>query len=85
MEVEPLQTPAVVGTVPPLDALRTSRREYVALLLEKMKAPDGSYEEGLIIPGTGTSPPRIQQSRQDLERNNPLSLDDQVSDIAKYM
>ncbi|KZT11595.1 RabGAP/TBC [Laetiporus sulphureus 93-53] len=77
VQAEPLQTPAVVGAVPPLEALRAGRKEYTALLLEKMRAPDGSYEEGLIIPGTGSSPPRIQQSRQDLEKNNPLSLDDQ--------
>lgn len=60
------------------------RKEYAALLMEKMRAPDGSYEEGLVIPGTGASPPKVEQLRQDLEKNNPLSLDDQVRSVCKW-
>jgi len=43
-----------------------------------MRAPDGSYEDGLTIPGTNEPPSRVAQTRLDLSRNNPLSLDDQV-------
>ena len=43
-----------------------------------MRAPDGSYEEGLTIPGTNEPPSRVAQSRLDLSKNNPLSLDDQA-------
>ncbi|OSX64831.1 hypothetical protein POSPLADRAFT_1123881, partial [Postia placenta MAD-698-R-SB12] len=74
---EPLQNGTDVISVSPLEALRVVRKEYAALLMEKMRAPDGSYEEGLVIPGTGASPPKVEQLRQDLEKNNPLSLDDQ--------
>ncbi|PCH38432.1 RabGAP/TBC [Wolfiporia cocos MD-104 SS10] len=74
---EPLQTPADVISVSPLEALRALRKEYVDLLLERMRAPDGSYEDGLIVPGTGAQPPRVERSGQNLERNNPLSLDDE--------
>ncbi|KAI0956776.1 hypothetical protein AcW1_005375 [Taiwanofungus camphoratus] len=77
VQAEPLQTPADVISVSPLEALRASRKEYARLLLEKMQAPDGSYEEGLTIPGTSTSPPRVEPSRQNLDKNNPLSLDDE--------
>ncbi|OBZ75172.1 TBC1 domain family member 5 [Grifola frondosa] len=57
--------------------MRASREEYVKLLLEKMKAPDGGYEEGFTIPGTGESPPRTARSSSNLEKNNPLSLHDE--------
>ena len=63
---------------PPLDALNARRREFKALLLDKMRAPDGSYEEGLLIPGTSESPPRTERSSSNLDRNNPLSLHEQV-------
>lgn len=46
--------------------------------MDKMRAPDGSYEEGFIIPGLGTSPARVDRSGEDLDRNNPLSLHDEV-------
>ncbi|KAH9948093.1 RabGAP/TBC [Amylocystis lapponica] len=74
VQAEPLQRPADVICVSPLAALRTTRAEYAALLLDKMRAPDGSYEDGLIVPGTTLSPPRTEQPRLNLDRNNPLSL-----------
>ncbi|CCM05040.1 uncharacterized protein FIBRA_07242 [Fibroporia radiculosa] len=77
IRAEPLQTQADVISASPLEALRVARAEYVSLLLEKMRAPDGSYEDGLVVPGTGASPARTEQTRQDLDKNNPLSLDDQ--------
>lgn len=43
-----------------------------------MRAPDGGYEEGFVIPGTGISPPRTERSSANLDRNNPLSLHDEV-------
>lgn len=78
IQAEPLQTKADIIPVSPLQTLRTARRDYTTLLLEKMRAPDGSYEEGLTIPGTSEPPSRVAQSRLDLSKNNPLSLDDQA-------
>ncbi|KZT70178.1 RabGAP/TBC [Daedalea quercina L-15889] len=77
VQAEPLQTKADTISVSPLEALRATRHQYTTLLLEKMRAPDGSYEEGLTIPGTSESPSRVAQTRLDLSKNNPLSLDDQ--------
>lgn len=42
-----------------------------------MRAPDGSYEEGFIAPGGEKLPARTVQPGN-LERNNPLSLHDEV-------
>ena len=47
------------------------------MLLEKMRAPDGSYEDGFIAPGGEKLPVRTVQPGN-LERNNPLSLHDEV-------
>jgi TBC1 domain family protein 5 len=58
-------------------SLGESRKQYAALLLEKMRAPDGSYEEGFIAPGGERLPARTSQPGN-LERNNPLSLHDEV-------
>jgi hypothetical protein len=42
-----------------------------------MRAPDGSYEDGFIAPGDEKLPaPTVQPGN--LERNNPLSLHDEV-------
>jgi hypothetical protein len=57
--------------------LTVSRRQFTALLLEKMRAPDGSYEDGFIVPGGETLPARTVQPGN-LERNHPLSLHDEV-------
>jgi hypothetical protein len=42
-----------------------------------MRAPDGSYEDGFVAPGGEKTPARTSQPGN-LERNNPLSLDDEV-------
>lgn len=42
-----------------------------------MRAPDGSYEDGFITPGGEKLPARAVQTGN-LERNNPLSLHDEV-------
>ncbi|KAI0247048.1 rab-GTPase-TBC domain-containing protein [Lactifluus subvellereus] len=57
-------------------ALDASRKQFSALLLEKMRAPDGSYEDGFIAPGGEKLPARAVQPGN-LERNNPLSLHDE--------
>jgi len=54
-----------------------SRKQFTTLLLEKMRAPDGSYEDGFIVPGGEKLPARTSQPGN-LERNNPLSLHDEV-------
>ena len=63
---------------PPSKPLRTGREDYRRLLMEKMRAPDGGYEEGFTVPGSGASPPRTEGSSGNLEKNNPLSLHDEV-------
>ncbi|CDO68876.1 hypothetical protein BN946_scf185000.g19 [Trametes cinnabarina] len=45
--------------------------------MEKMRAPDGGYEEGFVVPGLGTLPPRTANASANLEKNNPLSLHDE--------
>lgn len=42
-----------------------------------MRAPDGSYEDGFVAPGGEELPARASQPGN-LERNNPLSLHDEV-------
>jgi hypothetical protein len=42
-----------------------------------MRAPDGSYEDGFVAPGGEELPARTVQPGN-LERNNPLSLHDEV-------
>ena len=54
------------------------RQKYVQLLTEKLRAPDGSYEEGFVVPGTAASPRRQLRSTWNLETNNPLSLHREV-------
>ena len=44
-----------------------------------MKAPDGSYGENLAVPGSEDLPQTAEEARQNLDRNNPLSLHDDVS------
>ncbi|KAF9005602.1 rab-GTPase-TBC domain-containing protein [Cyathus striatus] len=69
---EPLQS-ILSPNVPALqNSLGASRRRYYDLLLEKMKAPDGSYEAEFTLPGLSTLPrPKYAGN---LEQNNPLSL-----------
>ncbi|KAJ7097997.1 RabGAP/TBC [Mycena belliarum] len=68
---EPLQP--LPEATPPIASIRDSRKKYSSLLLEHMRAPDGSYEEGFTVPGSSSSPQR-RASASDLETNNPLSL-----------
>ncbi|KAJ7273636.1 rab-GTPase-TBC domain-containing protein [Mycena haematopus] len=69
---EPLQPLADANATPPLSSLRASRKKWKHLISEHMRAPDGSYEEG-VIPGSSSSLER-RASASDLETNNPLSL-----------
>lgn len=75
---EPLQMPPDTPAVPPLASIRESRKKYVNSLLLNMRGPDGSYEEGFVVPGSISSPKRTDRVAADLEKNNPLSLDDEV-------
>ncbi|CAE6520245.1 unnamed protein product [Rhizoctonia solani] len=65
----------------PLDAstglreLRRRRGEYVRLLKDSMRAPDGTFPESLVVPGE-PDPPRQTKVELDLAQNNPLSLDE---------
>ncbi|CAE6472089.1 unnamed protein product [Rhizoctonia solani] len=65
----------------PLDAstglreLKRLRSEYVRLLKDSMRAPDGTFPESLIVPGE-PEPPRRTTVNLDLAHNNPLSLDE---------
>ncbi|KAH7107355.1 RabGAP/TBC [Auriculariales sp. MPI-PUGE-AT-0066] len=72
----PLSTPVSPARL--LNELHSFRREYVELLSDKMRAPDGGYEEGFTLPGPGQNQP-VKRAKVDLgwETNNPLSLDDQ--------
>ena len=64
---------------PPWARLRAARDDYRRLLTEKMRAPDGGYEEGFTVPGSGASPRRTaERAAGNLEMNNPLSLHDEV-------
>ena len=61
----------------PLTEVRRRRQEYVAALKEVMQAPDGNYAEGFILPGQSRPPtPVLKQGA--FEKNNPLSLDEEV-------
>lgn len=72
----PLTTGLPATPAPPLQTIRASRERYVELLKEKMRAPDGSYEDGLVIPGFDTATLHPQTSSENWSRNNPLSLDE---------
>ncbi|KAG8745299.1 hypothetical protein FRC10_008315 [Ceratobasidium sp. 414] len=64
----------------PLDAttglqeLRRLRIEYVRLLKETMRAPDGTFPETLVVPGEPA--PTRTAANANLAQNNPLSLDE---------
>jgi hypothetical protein len=76
--------PPEMSSKPPLDSLRASRKNYAETLLVTMRAPDGSYEEGFVLPGSTTSP-QSERTAANLEKNNPLSLDDEVRGHCVYM
>jgi hypothetical protein len=69
--------PPEMPTKIPLETLRASRKNFAESLLQTMRAPDGSYEEGFVVPGSTTSP-KSERMAANLEKNNPLSLDDEV-------
>lgn len=43
-----------------------------------MRAPDGSYEEGFAVPGQPELPRPTEEETANLQRNNPLSLHEDV-------
>ncbi|KAI6045432.1 rab-GTPase-TBC domain-containing protein [Pisolithus marmoratus] len=71
--LEPLERPSDEIPSVPIELLRESRKQFSELLLEKMRAPDGSYDESFVVPGL-TIPRRSNQAPLNLETNNPLSL-----------
>ncbi|KAG5646642.1 hypothetical protein DXG03_002632 [Asterophora parasitica] len=73
---EPLQlSSSPMRSASLLQSLRSSRQSYVKRLREHMRAPDGSYEEGFVIPGSPTQTERTsRESVSNLATNNPLSL-----------
>lgn len=79
---EPLQlSSSPVRTASLLRSLELSRQSYVQQLQKYMKAPDGSYEEGFILPGSLVAQPERSVSKHtaaNLETNNPLSLHNEV-------
>ncbi|KAK0503183.1 RabGAP/TBC [Armillaria luteobubalina] len=74
VQSEPLKALVEADSSPLLDSLSETRKQYAALLLEKMRAPDGSYEDGFLVPGSLPSPKRESKLEDNLDRNNPLSL-----------
>ncbi|KAF7967824.1 hypothetical protein HWV62_32940 [Athelia sp. TMB] len=77
MEDEPLQMPPDSPAVPPIAPIKSARKRYIDTMLATMRAPDGSYEEGFSVPGMNVSSLRAERTAADLEKNNPLSLDDE--------
>ncbi|KAF9227564.1 hypothetical protein BS17DRAFT_793259 [Gyrodon lividus] len=73
---EPLEHPPDEVPSVPIELLRGSRKQFSELLLEKMRAPDGSYDESFVVPGLAI-PRRSRQATTNLETNNPLSLHDE--------
>lgn len=71
----PLTSSLSPTPTPPIASLRESRQQYVELLKNNMRAPDGSYEDWLEIPGFDTSQ-KVEPNADNLARNNPLSLDE---------
>ncbi|KAF8636563.1 hypothetical protein AX17_003375 [Amanita inopinata Kibby_2008] len=69
---EPLPS-APVNATAMLEILRGYRKTCTSLLLEHMRAPDGSYEESFHLPGSSALPERAS-SAFNLQTNNPLSL-----------
>lgn len=69
LQVLPSPQPALL-----VETIRILRKDYVNLLVDKLRAPDGSYETGVVMPGVvPTQPPGINMMNN-LEMNNPLSL-----------
>ena len=75
---EPLRMPPDSPAIPPVAPIKSARQRYINTMLATMRAPDGSYEEGFAVPGMNVSSLRAERTAADLEKNNPLSLDDEV-------
>jgi TBC1 domain family member 5 len=75
---EPLQAPFDSELTADMAALRASRKKYSESLLEKLRAPDGSYEKGFVVPGSNAAPERSVRTSANLDTNNPLSLHNEV-------
>ena len=73
----PLTSELSSRPVPPLAEVQRHRQEYVDTLKELMRAPDGNYEEGFMLPGH-SRPPTPVPKQGEFEKNNPLSLDAEV-------
>ncbi|KAG9096874.1 hypothetical protein FRC06_008241 [Ceratobasidium sp. 370] len=63
-----------LDTTTGLKELRRLRTEYVRLLKETMRAPDGTYPDTLVVPGEPA--PTRTAFNANLAQNNPLSLDE---------
>ncbi|TFL07627.1 rab-GTPase-TBC domain-containing protein, partial [Pterulicium gracile] len=70
----PLKTSTHDDPQSPLLAVRAARGSYRSLLVDKLRAPDGSLEDGFIVPGTTEPHRRHEDTPVNLEMNNPLSL-----------
>lgn len=71
---DPLQSSYSLRASSLIESIRISRQNYMKLLRQHMRAPDGSYDnEGPVLHSTVTAeqPPK---SLQNLDTNNPLSL-----------
>lgn len=80
---EPLQTISTLTTANALTSLRSSRKAYMEILLEKLRAPDGSYEEGFAPPSSIAKQKRNENADANLDMNNPLSLHKEVREAFK--
>ena len=61
------------------------RNDYVDLLLEKMRMPDGSYGGGFSVPTLHDIPRASAESASNLQKNNPLSLHEDVSRSIRFI
>lgn len=76
--VPPLTSELSTRPIPPLSQVRRRREEYVEALKVVMQAPDGNYEPEFTLPGQ-SRPPTPTEKSGEYSRNNPLSLDEEVS------
>lgn len=77
LDREPLALASDEAPRVPIESLRSARSQFSALLLDKMRAPDGSYDESFVTPGLFI-PKSGQREAVDLDTNNPLSLHEEV-------
>ncbi|RDB21320.1 TBC1 domain family member 5 [Hypsizygus marmoreus] len=71
---EPLQSSSQLRRKSLLPSLRSSRQRYAQQLSKHMRAPDGTYEDGFVLPGSLSLPESPSRGAGNLETNNPLSL-----------